>query len=105
MSCHYKPLDGFLTRLNQNTCSKAIWLDLEDDLIDLLPEYNDWTHLAIIDGRVLEIVRAENYCGRVLFYRGQEQTTPQCFACNTIVKFTLTKSGIEAMACCPKLFE
>lgn len=105
--CKFKPLDGFHTTLLSHVCGKTIWLDLDhaDDLLDLLPEYDDWTTLAVYDGRVMEVVKAYNFCGRLVFDRGFEQTSKLSLPCGAYVAFILTRAGIESMACCAELFE
>lgn len=105
LSFKFKPLDGFHTTLATPACTKTMWLDLDADLEELLPDEGDWTTLAVYDGKVMEVVKVENLCGQIVFHRAFEQTTRTMFPCDSYVEFILAKSGIEAMACCPKLFE
>lgn len=105
-ACHFKPLDGFNTLLEHSICHKTMYLELANiaELKELLPEYDDWTTLAIVDGRALELVVVKNHCGLLHFMRGQEQTTAKAFPCNAYVHFMLTKVGVEALACCQDFF-
>ena len=106
MSCNFKMLDGFHTILNSPVCQNDTWLDLADMdyLQDLLPDYDDWTLLAIYDGTAMEVIKVKNYCGNIIVERGMEKTYKLNFPCGAYVQFIMTKLGVEAMACCTELF-
>ncbi len=103
--CSFKPLDGFHTYLEKGLCAKNRWIELEDELLEHLPEYDDWTTLAIYDGKVMEVVRVRNRCGYIMFDRAFEGTKRLRFPCGAYVEFIMTKIGIESMVCCSEWFE
>ena len=104
-SCDFVPLDGFHTHLETNLCGSDRWLHLADDLLEYLPEYGNWTTLAVYDGRLMEVVRARNLCGYIVFDRAFEGTKKYSVACNACGECSMTKIGVEAMVCCDKWFE
>lgn len=101
----FKPLDGFHTYLNSNLCGSDRWLDLADDLSQHLPEWDDWTTLAVRDGSLTEVVRARNKCGYIVFDRAVEGTKKFRFPADSYVEFIMTQQGVEAMVCNKKWFE
>ena len=107
MSCNFTPLDSFVTTLSESLCASDEFLYLADHerLLKLLPDSGMWTTLAIYDNQVIEVVKAYNYCGVLVFDRGFELTKPLRFPCGSVVKFIMTKAGVEAMVCCDKWFE
>ena len=104
-ACGFKPLDGFHTYLESSLCGNDRWLELADDLLKYLPEWDDWTTLAIYDGTLMEVVRVRNRCGYIVFDRAFEGTKKYRFPCNSYVAFIMTRVGVEALTCCDKWFE
>lgn len=103
MSCHFVPLDGFVSQVEK--FGDTLTITDTDELLELLPEYDDWTTLSITDGKVMEVVKAKNHCGRLVLERGFEDTNKVKFSCGVCVQFIMTKAGVEAMACCDKWFD
>lgn len=104
-SCDFVPLDGFYTHLEASLCDSDRWLHLADDLSEYLPKYGNWTTLAVYDGKLMEVVRAHNMCGYIVFDRAFEGTRKYRFPRNAYVEFIMTKIGVASMVCCDKWFE
>lgn len=102
MEKRYVSLGGYATVLSGKLPRKDRFLPLSkvdtDNLLDVL-EWGDYTHLALLDGNVTEVVRVENYCGRLLLSRGMSGTKALSFRCGTCVEFIVTPEGVQDMVC------
>lgn len=104
-ACGFKPLDGFFAQTTECVNLTDKFIHLDKDLLELLPEYGDWTVIALHTGKLIEVVRVRNYCGYLAFDRAFEGTKKLKFSCPSYVEFIMTKAGVEAMACCSTWFE
>lgn len=98
----YRDIAGFRAKtneyLNEYSAHLPVSSKVEARLLDLLDE-GEYTHLKLIDGNAFEIVKLENYCGRLVIYRGKEGTSPKKFPCPSRIEFVLTPEGVERIIC------
>ena len=99
----YVPLGGFEAKLVGKLPAKdryfPILPSVADQLLHTLRNSGDYSYLILQDGNVIEAVKVENYCGRLLLTRGIEQTKPLSFRCGTCVIFKVLPQGIKDWVC------
>lgn len=98
----YIPLFGFQTHLREGLPVDGRHLPIPETAYQhllLRLDDGDWSYLELREGRVSEVVRVHNVCGKLVIDRGVECTAPRCQRCGIGVFFVMTAQGVRDAVC------
>lgn len=98
-----KFLGGYRVLLTGKLPAKNRFLPISaEDTINLLARLEnegDYTYMSLQDGRSIEVIKVQNYCGRLLITRGLEGTRTLSFRCDTCLEHIITPTAVREYVC------